>query len=264
LSLTRQNLNPVRTEHSKENKCAFGAYEVLRTKESINLTIIATGSEVELAIQSAQELSKQNIFCKVISMPCQELFNIQNESYKNKILNETNAKISIEAGSTFGWKKYTGNLGKELGIDSFGKSAPYKKVYEHFKLTSNNVIKRETKSTLLRSVSIDYHYFIPSEEEWEVALRSQKQEVQTFGDYEITSSKSSVMRWGINEYTLADTGKCLSVFKKQIKDVKDIIYTSSQGFYSNYLYYGGGKQVSLKRKRSIQKHSIRLARRKKL
>ncbi len=142
LSLTRQNLNPVRTEHSKENKCAFGAYEVLRTKESINLTIIATGSEVELAIQSAQELSKQNIFCKVISMPCQELFNIQNESYKNKILNETNAKISIEAGSTFGWKKYTGNLGKELGIDSFGKSAPYKKVYEHFKLTSNNVIKQ--------------------------------------------------------------------------------------------------------------------------
>ncbi len=142
LSLTRQNLNPVRTEHSKENKCAFGAYEVLRTKESIDLTIIATGSEVELAIQSAQELSKQNIFCKVISMPCQELFNIQNESYKNKILNETNAKISIEAGSTFGWKKYTGNLGKELGIDSFGKSAPYKKVYEHFKLTSNNVIKQ--------------------------------------------------------------------------------------------------------------------------
>jgi len=142
LSLTRQNLNPVRTEHSKENKCAFGAYEVLRTKESINLTIIATGSEVELAIQSDQELSKQNIFCKVISMPCQELFNIQNESYKNKILNETNAKISIEAGSTFGWKKYTGNLGKELGIDSFGKSAPYKKVYEHFKLTSNNVIKQ--------------------------------------------------------------------------------------------------------------------------
>ena len=141
LSLTRQNLNPVRTKFNQENKCAFGAYEVLRTRKNIELTIIASGSEVELGIQSAQELSKHNIFCKVISMPCQELFDAQSNNYKNNILNETEAKISIEAGSTFGWKKYTGNSGKELGIDSFGKSGPYKKVYEHFKLTSNNVIK---------------------------------------------------------------------------------------------------------------------------
>ena len=142
LSLTRQNLIPARKEFSKQNKCAYGAYEILRTNSKIDLTIIATGSEVELAVEASQELAKENIHCKVISMPCQELFDGQSDSYKNSILHETVAKISIEAASTMGWKKYTGNQGRELGIDAFGKSAPYKKIYEHFKLTSNNIIKQ--------------------------------------------------------------------------------------------------------------------------
>jgi len=142
LSLTRQNLIPARKEFSKENKCAYGAYEILRTNSKIDLTIIATGSEVELAVEASQGLAKKNIHCKVISMPCQELFDGQSDSYKNSILHETVAKISIEAASTMGWKKYTGNQGRELGIDTFGKSAPYKKIYEHFKLTSNNIIKQ--------------------------------------------------------------------------------------------------------------------------
>ena len=142
LSLTRQNLIPARKEFSKQNKCAYGAYEILRTNSKIDLTIIATGSEVELAVEASQELAKENIHCKVISMPCQELFDGQSDSYKNSILHETVAKISIEAASTMGWKKYTGNQGRELGIDTFGKSAPYKKIYEHFKLTSNNIIKQ--------------------------------------------------------------------------------------------------------------------------
>ena len=142
LSLTRQNLIPARKEFSKQNKCAYGAYEILRTNSKIDLTIIATGSEVELAVEASQRLAKENIHCKVISMPCQELFDGQSDSYKNSILHETVATISIEAASTMGWKKYTGNQGRELGIDTFGKSAPYKKIYEHFKLTSNNIIKQ--------------------------------------------------------------------------------------------------------------------------
>ena len=142
LSLTRQNLIPARKEFSKQNKCAYGAYEILRTNSKIDLTIIATGSEVELAVEASQGLAKENIHCKVISMPCQELFDGQSDSYKNSILHETVAKISIEAASTMGWKKYTGNQGRELGIDTFGKSAPYKKIYENFKLTSNNIIKQ--------------------------------------------------------------------------------------------------------------------------
>jgi len=142
LSLTRQNLKLLRTNNDQTNKCSYGAYEIYRSNPEINLTIIATGSEVEIAVEASQQLAKENIHSKVVSMPCQELFEQQESSYKKNLLEETTAKISIEAASTMGWKKYTGNQGVELGIDTFGKSAPYKKIYEHFKLTSNNIIKQ--------------------------------------------------------------------------------------------------------------------------
>jgi len=145
LSLTRQNLKLLRTNNDQINKCSYGAYEIYRSNPEINLTIIATGSEVEIAVEASQQLAKENIHSKVISMPCQELFEQQESSYKKNLLEETTAKISIEAASTMGWKKYTGNLGVELGIDTFGKSAPYKKIYEHFKLTSNNIIQQAKK-----------------------------------------------------------------------------------------------------------------------
>lgn len=145
LSLTRQNLKLLRTNNDQINKCSYGAYEIYRSNPEINLTIIATGSEVEIAVEASQQLAKENIHSKVISMPCQELFEQQESSYKKNLLEETTAKISIEAASTMGWKKYTGNQGVELGIDTFGKSAPYKKIYEHFKLTSNNIIQQAKK-----------------------------------------------------------------------------------------------------------------------
>ena len=145
LSLTRQNLKLLRTKNDQTNKCSYGAYEIYRSNPEINLTIIATGSEVEIAVEASQQLAKENIHSKVVSMPCQELFEQQESSYKKNLLEETTAKISIEAASTMGWKKYTGNQGVELGIDTFGKSAPYKKIYEHFKLTSNNIIQQAKK-----------------------------------------------------------------------------------------------------------------------
>ena len=145
LSLTRQNLKLLRTNNDQINKCSYGAYEIYRSNPEINLTIIATGSEVEIAVEASQQLAKENIHSKVVSMPCQELFEQQESSYKKNLLAETTAKISIEAASTMGWKKYTGNQGVELGIDTFGKSAPYKKIYEHFKLTSNNIIQQAKK-----------------------------------------------------------------------------------------------------------------------
>tara|TARA_B100000780_G_scaffold124894_1_gene87596 strand:+ start:6175 stop:8139 length:1965 start_codon:yes stop_codon:yes gene_type:complete len=145
LSLTRQNLKLLRTNNNQMNKCSYGAYEIYRSNPEINLTIIATGSEVEIAVEASQQLAKENIHSKVVSMPCQELFEQQESSYKKNLLGETTAKISIEAASTMGWKKYTGNQGVELGIDTFGKSAPYKKIYEHFKLTSNNIIQQAKK-----------------------------------------------------------------------------------------------------------------------
>ena len=144
-SLTRQNLTPIRKKYIKENKCSYGAYEVFRTNNKIHLTILASGSEVEIAIEASKKLQQEKIYSKVISVPCQELFELQNKKYKQKILGETKVKISLEAASTLGWKKLTGNEGMEIGINSFGKSAPYKKIYEHFQITSNNVIQQAKK-----------------------------------------------------------------------------------------------------------------------
>ena len=147
LSLTRQNLNPVRKKYSNKNFCSLGAYEVLRTNKKINLTILASGSEVNLAIEVSHKLAKDKIYSKVISMPCMDLFELQSKTYKNKILKETKFKISIEAGSSDCWKKYLGDNGIAFGIDEFGKSAPYKDIYKYFGLESTN-IKNITKKLL--------------------------------------------------------------------------------------------------------------------
>ena len=79
-------------------------------------------------------------------MPCHELFDQQSEDYKNKILSETNLVVSIEASETNFWKKYTGKNGLNFGINNFGKSAPYKEIYDHFGLNSENIIKKLKKN----------------------------------------------------------------------------------------------------------------------
>ena len=145
LALTRQKLDPVRKEFSKENKSAYGAYEISRTNKEIELTILATGSEVNLACEVSHKLATENTHSKVISVPCQKLFDKQSSDYKTEILNETKFKISIEAATTDYWKKYIGENGLSFGIDNFGKSAPYKKIYEYFNLTSNNIAKKAKK-----------------------------------------------------------------------------------------------------------------------
>ena len=142
IAVSRQKVDPIRKEFTKENKCSAGAYEISRTKSEIDLTILATGSEVNLAIEVSQKLATENIYSKVISMPCHELFDIQKKEYKSKILNETKHKISIEASTTDYWKKYVGENGIAFGIDDFGKSAPYQKIYEHFGLTTINIVKK--------------------------------------------------------------------------------------------------------------------------
>ena len=142
LALTRQKINPIRKEFEKENKCSYGAYELSRTNKEIKLTIFASGSEVNLAIKVSHKLAIESIYSKVISVPCQELLEEQSADYKKKILNETKFKISIEAGSTDCWNKYVGEKGLTFGINDFGKSAPYKDVYKHFSLTSENITKK--------------------------------------------------------------------------------------------------------------------------
>ena len=145
LSLTRQNLNPVRKKYSKINKCSFGAYEVFRANNKIKLTILATGSEVDLAIDISHKLAKYKIYSKVISVPSLELFKLQSKSYKSKILNETKYKVSIEAASTKPWKQLVGSNGLCFGIDEFGKSAPYRDIFKYFGLTSQNIVNKIKK-----------------------------------------------------------------------------------------------------------------------
>jgi transketolase len=142
LSLTRQNLDPIRKKYSNVNRCSFGAYEVLRTNRKVNLTILASGSEVNLAIETSHKLAKDKIYAKVVSVPCQDLFDSQSKTYKQKILGETKFKISIEAASTDCWRKYIGTEGLAFGIDAFGKSAPYKEIYKYFGLTVENISKK--------------------------------------------------------------------------------------------------------------------------
>jgi transketolase len=142
LALTRQAIDPVRTTSSSENLSSNGAYEIMRTKDDINLTIISSGSETSLACDISHKLATENIYSKVISMPCQEIFDHQSESYKNNILGETEIVVSIEASETNYWKKYTGIKGLNFGINDFGKSAPYKEIYDHFNLNTKNIISK--------------------------------------------------------------------------------------------------------------------------
>jgi len=140
ISLTRQNLNQLRTVFESKNLSSLGAYEIFRSNENIKLTLMASGSEVDIAVSAAKKLAEKNIYTKVISVPSMELFDAQPENYKLKILGETELKISIEASQPMSWKKYVGKNGTTLGIEDFGKSAPYKDVYKHFKLTDDDVV----------------------------------------------------------------------------------------------------------------------------
>ena len=145
IALTRQGIDPIRTKNSEKNESKTGAYEVLRTSDNINLTLLSSGSEVNLACNISHKLATENIYSKVISMPCLELFDQQTEIYRNKILSETSLVVSIEASETNYWKKYTGINGLNFGINTFGKSAPYKEIYDHFNLNSEKIIERIKK-----------------------------------------------------------------------------------------------------------------------
>ena len=142
LALSRQNLSPVRKSFENKNKCSLGAYEIYRNNKKVDLTIFASGSEVSLALEVSHKLATENTYSKVISVPCQEIFFSQNKNYKNRILNETNYKISIEAGRADTWSKFVGGNGMSFGVEDFGKSAPYKEIYKEFKLTANEIANK--------------------------------------------------------------------------------------------------------------------------
>jgi transketolase len=142
IALSRQKLPYINPSHSKENKSELGAYIVNTTSQNNKVTLIASGSEVELALQAQKELKEINIESKVVSMPCQELFNQQSSDYKNEIINKEVPAITIEASSVCSWEKYSKN---NMGIETFGESAPFKEVYKHFNLTSAKIVELTKK-----------------------------------------------------------------------------------------------------------------------
>ena len=137
--LSRQKLNYVSKIPDKNNRCLMGAYELNITSHDNKVTLVASGSEVELALSTQELLKSSGIESKVVSMPCQELFDKQSEEYKDKILEKDNLIVSIEAGTISCWHKYLKKDDVAIGIDEFGKSAPYKEIYEEMNLTSNKV-----------------------------------------------------------------------------------------------------------------------------
>jgi transketolase len=146
LALTRQNVKPVRTEASAENLSARGAYRLKDAEKERKVILIATGSEVEIALAAAEQLEAQGIGADVVSMPCTERFDSQPAEYRDEILPHGTGdfllRVSIEAGTTFGWERYTGIHGLRFGIDRFGVSSPATDAYNYFGLTAEKISTR--------------------------------------------------------------------------------------------------------------------------
>ncbi len=139
LALTRQNLAPLRSDVT-ENRSAMGAYRLFTAKAARKVVVLATGSEVEIAASVAEALEGQGIGADVVSMPCWELFEQQSAAYHAELLPRDALIVSIEAGVTLGWERYTGRGGMRFGIDSFGASAPIEALYDYFGLTSEKIV----------------------------------------------------------------------------------------------------------------------------
>jgi transketolase len=139
IALSRQKVPYINPKNSKENKCEKGAYVVNITSHESNVTLVASGTEVELALKVQEKLKENNIHSKVVSMPCMELFDKQPKDFCNDIIEENSLVFTLEAGSVMSWQKYIKNKGMNIGIDQFGESAPYKEVYAHFGLSEEKI-----------------------------------------------------------------------------------------------------------------------------
>ena len=145
LALTRQSLPPVRGAEA-QNRCARGAYRLRAAVAERRTVLIATGSEVSLALAVADALEARGIGADVVSMPCWSLFDAQPQDYRDDVLPELPPeqllRVSIEAGSTIGWERYTMARGLRIGIDRFGASAPAEDLFERFGFTADAIVPR--------------------------------------------------------------------------------------------------------------------------
>ena len=138
LLFTRQDVTPLNRSDDFEPTTVFRGGYVLKDADKAACTIIATGSEVELAVDAAALLAIDGIATRVVSMPCMERFNAQDDAYKNAVLGDA-PRVSVELGRTFGWSTLTGANGLNLGLDQFGDSAPAGVLREHYGMTPDKV-----------------------------------------------------------------------------------------------------------------------------
>jgi transketolase len=142
LCLTRQGVQHLRTEYSDNNAASLGAYIIHQEGDKKMVTIFASGSEVEIAVDIAKILAEKDIGIAVVSVPCQELFWQQSLDYQMSLLCNSSLKVAIEAGVEQSWSKIIGPHGVFFGVKEFGKSAPAKDLYEYFEITKEKISKK--------------------------------------------------------------------------------------------------------------------------
>ncbi|MGB3391273.1 MAG: transketolase [Pseudaminobacter sp.] len=141
LALTRQNLPAVRTDFVEENLCAYGAYELATADGEAEVTIFASGSEVEIALAARIQLQAHGHPTRVVSVPCFELFEQQSESYKAALIGTAPVKVGIEAAIRLGWDRFIGLDGIFIGMHGFGASAPIEPLYKYFGITAEDTVR---------------------------------------------------------------------------------------------------------------------------
>ena len=141
IALTRQALPTLRTEHHAENQAARGAYVLLPAKAPRRVTLIATGSEVAIAVEARGQLEAAGIGTAVVSMPCTQLFDAEPAPYRESVLGPTALRVAIEAATGYGWERYIGVEGAVIGMTGFGASAPAGDLYRHFGITADAVVR---------------------------------------------------------------------------------------------------------------------------
>ena len=146
LIFSRQNLAYQERNSAQVADIARGGY-VLRDVANPQAILLATGSEVGLAVKAAQALEVEGVAVRVVSMPCTELFDRQDAAYKASVLPKGLPRVAVEAGVTDFWHKYVGLEGAVVGIDTFGESAPAGVLFKHFGFTTENVVAK-VKSVL--------------------------------------------------------------------------------------------------------------------
>jgi len=145
LSLSRQGLPCLRTEHTDENLSSKGGYVLAEAEAKREVTLIASGSEVSIAMEARDQLKAEGISAAVVSMPCLDKFEEQSQDYRDQVTQLETPVVVVEAAIEQSWGKYLGRNGKFVGMSTFGASAPANELYEHFGITTQNVVNAAKK-----------------------------------------------------------------------------------------------------------------------